>query len=221
MGASTIVLILFWILVQTVPLLVVWLTYKVTPNQNVSVSGPLSNLNIKVVGALGAWIITVTLMTNYSDNVFSFIADNGESKLKHWTIEGELLLLDINGKPIPNMVKLNKEQLKITLSPGVYGVENGTFSLEVIGEDMPEIESFHIAYTDQDGTPIAEAFVNMETLVDDGARLLELQNLISQKVDKRILKIPYPIRLRQKDPSQMQQAFSKPYVPPAEDGGVP
>lgn len=219
-STSTFLLIAFWILVQIVPLAVVWVTYKITPNQTVVTEGPLGGLNFKVVGALAAWILTVTLMTSNSDGVFSFIMNNDQSKLKNWTIEGQILLLDQNGVPVSagadNVFDINKNLLKLTMAPDTYRVENGKLIVTVSGEDMPNLNSFYIAYgSDENGKPLAESFVNLEPLQNTltGERLRRLHGLVEENGAGHSLKLPFPIILRQNQQNDPSSGFSEPYNP--------
>jgi len=223
---STIVLIAFWVLVQLVPLLIVWITYKITPDQKVTTSGPLKGINFKVVGALGAWLLTVTLMTSYSNKVFSFIADGEAPALKEWVIESDIMMLDKNGNPVTSVNMLDKKLLKITLAPDTYTIENGKLKLTVSGEELPQLQSFHIAYGNRNGVPIAEGFVPLESLfsTEQGFRLMTLHGVVKKQSGKQTLKLPFPVILKENNPALTSGVFNQPYtagVNPPSDGGGP
>lgn len=201
--SSTLILIAFWILVQAVPLLVVWITYKITPNQRVQAEGPLSGLNFKIVGALAAWIATMAVMTNYSDSVFAFIINDQETNpKKKWTIEGNLMMVGRNGELISVVSGLKKDAFRITMDPDTYRIENGKLELDIVGEDLPSLKTLFITYgSDESGRPAAEGFHDYRPLIEteSGRKLIKSHNLVRREGDDYILRLPQPIILRQSE----------------------
>ncbi|MBL4837080.1 MAG: hypothetical protein JKY34_05835, partial [Kordiimonadaceae bacterium] len=154
---TTLIHIAFWVLVQLVPLVVVWATYKITPDQKITVNGPLGGLSFKAVGAMAAWILTVTFMTNNTDSVYAFLAEENQSKLKKWTIEGQIILVDKEGRHISGHNMIDSDKVVLTMRPAsrVIGAD-GKLELKVAGEDMPNLDGFFISYgEDPSGRPLA------------------------------------------------------------------
>ncbi len=212
MGDNNVLFIIgFWVLAQAVPLLVVWITYKITPNQKLMASGPLAHLNTKMVGAFAGWMIVVTAFYSQNDKIFDFLFDlerheNGEIE-KHakeeWWIQADIELRDKNGVLITDQTII-EEALKVYLNPEQYNVQSGVFTLEKVhGSDVrPEISSLLIEHGGGNFGAIAQdtIFIPDEWFELDENQKTKAENmgLIRTTADGiKILKLQHPFRLRE------------------------
>jgi hypothetical protein len=103
---SLIVLHLLWVLLPLVPAVLI---YSWFPDTSVAVNGPLAQLTVRASGAFAAYLIVFV-------SSFGFVhwlgGKFGGFQHPSWTLNGEVRLVDKNGKPLTSPALLEKLNLK-------------------------------------------------------------------------------------------------------------
>ena len=85
-----------WLLIPLIP---AWITYKITPDQRLGLSGPLQQITVRASGAFAAYLILLLLS-------HKFIALNGMSIIggmaspSAWVFKADVVAIDEHGKRI-------------------------------------------------------------------------------------------------------------------------
>jgi hypothetical protein len=127
------VLLGVWVLLPLVP---AWLTYRITPDQTLGLSGPLQGLTLRASGAFAAYLVVLLLVALYGlPRGFDLL---GSMQSPAWRIRGPILVQDHAGNP----AKLATEARPLLLlDPDLAEVAKTTFTVRLPGQpdSWPEV----------------------------------------------------------------------------------
>ena len=109
------------------PLIPAVLIYRLFPSTTVAVSGPLPNLTVRASGAFAAYLVvfamTYPLVQTTKETIGGF-------QRQFWTINGQVKLIDAEGKEIRSQSLLNK--IAVTTKPEPHTVQSYHVRLKVV-----------------------------------------------------------------------------------------
>ena len=109
-----VILLLAWLLIPLVP---AWITYRITPDQKIGLSGPLEKLTIRTGGAFAAYLIVVTVSSKLvMGSGLTIVGSMAAPSV--WTFRADVVALDENDKPIdiPDTV----QALDVSFKPDLH-----------------------------------------------------------------------------------------------------
>jgi hypothetical protein len=102
-------IVIIWILVPLVP---AWLTYRITPDQNLGLRGPFQGMTLRAGGSFVAYFVVASLLSVFTWPMGTFLVGKvaGDST---WMITGKASLYDSEGKPAVSVPDLRTAYLRV------------------------------------------------------------------------------------------------------------
>jgi hypothetical protein len=175
--ACFVVLYLSWI---GAPLLPAWATYKITPDQNLGLKGPLNALKINTTGAFSAYLIVLIVS-------HSFVVEHGIELISGiqrpgWEVHATVVALSSEGKEIP--LTNYSAKLNVEFNPPIQTLAKGVIVINLpMNQDRWPVMTLSAA--ESDGNLIGGAEID----------LTEFKGVEIDKL-KRLVKFVKPIVLR-------------------------
>ncbi|CAN7741769.1 hypothetical protein [Variovorax sp. LjRoot178] len=112
-------IVLIWI---GFPLLPAWLTYRITPEQDLGLRGPFQGMTLRATGSFVAYIVVAILLSAFTWPMGKFLMGKvaGESM---WVITGRAELYDENGKPTKHVPGLRMAYLRVVPEQNVIDTD--------------------------------------------------------------------------------------------------
>lgn len=114
---ALLLLLLLFVAWLGVPLLPAWVTYLITPNQRLGLTGPLEQLTVRASGAFAAYV--VLLLLTYGLIVKGGLSIiGGMTSASVWTFEADVVAIDEAGQTIP--IPETAKELDIAFKPNPH-----------------------------------------------------------------------------------------------------
>jgi hypothetical protein len=128
-------LLLIWV---ALPLLPAILIYKLCPDGNVGLSGPLANLTVKASGAFAGYLI-VLLVTFPVEQKISENVEGWKKNIPHqfWTVEVPIEFMRSDGKSIQNSNNISKllQSMKVETDPVPHRYGTAKVTLRIVAPE--------------------------------------------------------------------------------------
>jgi hypothetical protein len=133
--SSMIALLLLAVILPLIPAVI---TYKLFPNTEVGLKGPLQGLSVRATGAFAAYVVVFLLLMPLEASFRNMI---GGFLRPSWTIEADVALHDGNGEPIAGDELMTDAY--VVLDPKLHRIRSGSIKIEIPGRrdrDFPYME---------------------------------------------------------------------------------
>jgi hypothetical protein len=171
-SVNAILLYLFlYALYVLLPLIPAVIIFKLFPNTQVAVNGPLSGFTVNATGAFGAYLVTVLLGYSIVANAGALIADMVPTT---WKVHVKIKLQDRNNQPLSKQASI--ASMAVNFQPEL--LQTGTDSVHVTVPverpgDWPTIQ-FDMAGFEQGIVDLREAVNNKKVTIDSTNREITL-----------------------------------------------
>jgi hypothetical protein len=118
------------LIVASLPLVPSTIIYRLFPDTVVAANGPLSGLTVRTTGAFSVYIIVFLCMVPFVYRTYDSISSLTSPS---WTIQGNIILKDSNGRDIVDPATI--KSLRVGLTPDIIETDGDSFTVKV-----PEIE---------------------------------------------------------------------------------
>jgi hypothetical protein len=156
-----------------IPLLPAWLTFRITPSQQLGLRGPLQGLTLRASGAFSAYLVVFLTSSMFVWTIATGVIGRMVNDTT-WTVTGKARFFDSEGAPLataPNM-----SQAVVRMSPEPHSI-------------TPEIVSLHLPFKDYEKPAIYVeipgwgggriAFTNASDFIEDSfAKRIQLKNYV-------------------------------------------
>jgi hypothetical protein len=136
------------------PVLPAWLTFRITPDQRLGLTGPFQGLTLRASGAFSAYLILFLASSPFVWKIGTGLMGRMINDAT-WTVSGNVRIYDAEGAPVtapPNM-----EQVLVRMAPAPHAISPDRVSLRlpfrdhekpVIYLDIPGWGGGRIAFSD-------------------------------------------------------------------------
>lgn len=94
------------------PLLPAWITYRITPDQNLGLKGPFQGMTLKATGAFVAYLVVASLLSIFAWPIGNLLIGK-EASDSMWKITGRATIFDSEGKLATQLPDLRTAYLRV------------------------------------------------------------------------------------------------------------
>lgn len=117
---SFMVILLAWV---AIPVLPAWLTFRITPDQQLGLKGPFHGLTLKTGGAFSAYVVVMATVSMFVWQVGSGVIGQMMQNTA-WTVSGPVAVFDVEGAEMTTLPNLSQTTVHMVPNPFVIN-DNG------------------------------------------------------------------------------------------------